>query len=421
MLKPTAFVLLAALAAGQAAPPAVPRAEVKRLAERLNRLDPGGANPFDTKQLAELKKFLDANPHLKREVDRRLDEFKRLPPAEQGKRRAELDAVRSNPQLQEELRKAAGVTVPPDAGPKDAPPDRPAPLRPGRRVGKTQPPDGAAPPTDPDRGPPADAPPAEGAPKRNDAGPRPAPPERSPGRPPTGSGKGFERFVRLWEENVGPLKDTPAVKQLASELFRGRADAGPGDGGPLGKLIDGKTADDLLKGLPEAGARGGWSLPDLGGAADALPSPSLPGGLSGGGLPSAGGAGLVGGLLLLAGLVVLAVWLLPKLTAPATGPTPVPGLGPWPLDPQTIRTRADLVRAFEYLSVLLVGSPARAFSHEAAAAALRAAVPAAADAAGPLADAYALARYTPADHPLTDADLLDARRLLCRLAGVPAP
>jgi hypothetical protein len=118
---------------------------------------------------------------------------------------------------------------------------------------------------------------------------------------------------------------------------------------------------------------------------------------------------------------VAAVLLWPRLLKRlAGGPTPVPGLGPWPLDPRTVSSRADLVRAFEYLSVLVNGDPARTYSHEAAAAALRAAVPQAADAAVPLADAYALARYTPAEVALEDADIAAARRHLCRLAGVPA-
>ena len=111
-----------------------------------------------------------------------------------------------------------------------------------------------------------------------------------------------------------------------------------------------------------------------------------------------------------------------KLGVGAGVPRPLPGLGPWPVDPREIADRDALVRAFEYLSVLVCGAGAKAWNHVTIAAALgRAVGDAGTAAAEPLARLYAVARYTPADEPLTAGDLAEARLHLSRLAGVSAP
>jgi hypothetical protein len=91
------------------------------------------------------------------------------------------------------------------------------------------------------------------------------------------------------------------------------------------------------------------------------------------------------------------------------------------VDPRAIADREALVRAFEYLSVRSCGDGAKVLNHVALAAALRAGGGPAGDAAEPLARLYAVARYTPADEPLPESALAEARNYLCRLAGVTAP
>jgi hypothetical protein len=111
-------------------------------------------------------------------------------------------------------------------------------------------------------------------------------------------------------------------------------------------------------------------------------------------------------------------------------------LGPWPLNPRTVSTPEELIRAFEYFSVLTLGPAARNWNHRTIAAFLRQdnraagrnAQPPAHDdlngqrrrAADQLADLYERARYAPPDDPLSQAALATAKQNLCLLAGVNA-
>jgi hypothetical protein len=92
-------------------------------------------------------------------------------------------------------------------------------------------------------------------------------------------------------------------------------------------------------------------------------------------------------------------------------------LGPWPVDPHRLSTRQDVVAAFEHLSVLICGPVARTWTHTTIAAALSELAMAEPERAMMLARLYELARYTPVEEPLTTAELAEARRLVCRLAG----
>jgi hypothetical protein len=106
-------------------------------------------------------------------------------------------------------------------------------------------------------------------------------------------------------------------------------------------------------------------------------------------------------------------------------------LGPWPVNPAAVSSREELVKAFEYLSLLSLGSTARNWNHEIIAEHLAQQSKAAASA--PLLDPdaqrhaveelavlYERARYAPAAEPLPEDSLLSARRDLCFLAGMPA-
>jgi hypothetical protein len=99
-------------------------------------------------------------------------------------------------------------------------------------------------------------------------------------------------------------------------------------------------------------------------------------------------------------------------------------LGPWPVRPEDVATRGDLVRAFEHLALLCLGPDARTHHHLDLAARIGAQSDLdperRQDAARHLAGLYEQARYTPDDERLADDDLHRARRELCYLAGVTA-
>jgi hypothetical protein len=95
-------------------------------------------------------------------------------------------------------------------------------------------------------------------------------------------------------------------------------------------------------------------------------------------------------------------------------------LGPWPVAPGSVATRADLVAAFEYLAFLCLGPSARTCNHLDVADCLgeQSSDAERRRAAGELARLYEQARYAPGDEALTETDLAAARRDLCLLAGV---
>jgi len=99
-------------------------------------------------------------------------------------------------------------------------------------------------------------------------------------------------------------------------------------------------------------------------------------------------------------------------------------LGPWPTNPAHVTTREDLIRAFEYVSLLRLGPNARHWNHREIAAALGVENDRRYDgryeAAEQLASLYEQARYAPPEEALSDAALAAARRNLCFLAGVSA-
>jgi hypothetical protein len=97
-------------------------------------------------------------------------------------------------------------------------------------------------------------------------------------------------------------------------------------------------------------------------------------------------------------------------------------LGPWPVRPGEVATRADLVRAFEHLALLNLGPIARTRHHLDLGGLLGAQADLDPDrrreAAGTLARLYEQARYTPDDEALPPELMASARRELAYLAGV---
>jgi hypothetical protein len=84
-------------------------------------------------------------------------------------------------------------------------------------------------------------------------------------------------------------------------------------------------------------------------------------------------------------------------------------LGPWPVKPQNVSTSADLIRAFEYMSVLKLGRRAQSWNHIDIAAALRGGIRNGSDAAGHLASLYEQARYDPDPLAMSESTIQTAR------------
>jgi hypothetical protein len=119
---------------------------------------------------------------------------------------------------------------------------------------------------------------------------------------------------------------------------------------------------------------------------------------------------LIGGALLW--------WKWSGLIRPRTALAGAAGPPPWPLDPREINSREDVVKEFEYLSVMICGPGARMWTHSTIADELSVLAETHGEVAVKLARLYELARYAPLDEPLTRAELLEARRLVCDLAGM---
>lgn len=90
----------------------------------------------------------------------------------------------------------------------------------------------------------------------------------------------------------------------------------------------------------------------------------------------------------------------------------------WTFNPALVRTREDLIKAFEYLAVRGCGEEAITWNHRHIASELGQRHQAEAPAADHLAKVYETARYCPPEDPLPEPVLEEARRDLHLLAGV---
>lgn len=144
------------------------------------------------------------------------------------------------------------------------------------------------------------------------------------------------------------------------------------------------------------------------------------GGMSGGGPASSGpDAGVVVWVIVGIALAIVGWKMRGKLDAAQRGGASPAILGPWPVQPNSVASRDDLRRAFEYLALLRLGAAAVACHHLEIAARLGG-DPAHRSAADELAHLYERARYEPDRSPLAECDLASARRGLALLAGVAA-
>lgn len=252
----------------------------------------------------------------------------------------------------------------------------------------------------------------------------------------------MEAAAALWEQHVGPLDDTPTVRSLLFDVVNGTDGLTAANGNSLLDALGKETGDgtSFADWLGKGGLGGNWRMPSMelgdtsmgrwwGGSGRSSSLGDISGGGSAGRFGSLGGgfgfAGLEGSWLpvvllaavLLGGLVWWRFWY--QRDPVKTGWEPPEGLGPWPLDPRHIATREDLVRAFEYLSVLICGMEARTWTHGTIAQALTGLAATHGETALLLARLYELARYAPLDEPLSPAELAEGRDIVCRLAGVP--
>jgi hypothetical protein len=255
--------------------------------------------------------------------------------------------------------------------------------------------------------------------------------------------KAVEAMTALWEKNVGPIDDSPAVKRAIAELV-GDTDLmemfKDAKGRSLLDALEGDNDDKLGGLLGNDGGGDKWEWPkfdfwnrgrDLDVDVGSGRSRSTDFGSRDSSSRSSSGGGLgtldLGGLkvpflflLLLAALIAGAlVWWkwgsvlgARPLAAGAAGPAP------WPIDPRAINSREDVVKAFEYLSVMICGPAAKMWTHSTIADELTELARTHGEVAVKLARLYELARYAPLDEPLTRAELMEARRLVCDLAGI---
>jgi hypothetical protein len=259
------------------------------------------------------------------------------------------------------------------------------------------------------------------------------PPKSQPGSsaPPTQEEKEEKQREKATAEILKRLGDSPALTK-AIKALTGEGDDDvdtmpafddTDDGLDLDRFGKDVGLDRLDRWLPKLDwdKLGGMKMPshpDNWGPQAAPSAPSAPG-FGGGGGP------LLYGLLVVfvVGVLIFVAWKLygwwkEGIRFGAGGGW---RLGPWPVQPALVRTREELVRAFEYLSLLRLGQPARNWNHRHIAGRLGdvKSLPAGrVEAAERLAALYEHARYAPAADTMADAQMETARRDLCFLAGV---
>jgi len=403
-----------------------------------NRMEKDGKKPFDERQLNQAREMMQANPEFRRKVE------------EMGRRlKDRKDAI--GPDERRQLENLFQQGPPKNIGPPMVDPAFPKNVDP-----LLVPPKDVPPPklVDPGQVPPMPMfPPMPPPDLRPDPLRNLDPNGKNPEQPPSGRDKAAHAAASLWERNIGPLDDTPAVKKALFELVEGTEDLKGADGKSfweelsleegqstsLSELLDGASMTESWTmpklDLPDWKLFDGDSGPDVGGGGNSgegwwsrnfggsKPRPNV----SPGSAPSSGGSislpGVQGGLwpiLIFAAMIVTAllVW---KFWGTKFGRNRANGIlyGPgWPLDPRRITTREHVVIAFEYLSVLICGPSAKTWTHHTIADALADLAKTHGEAAAMLARLYELARYAPLDEPLTTAELAEARRLVCALAGL---
>jgi hypothetical protein len=237
--------------------------------------------------------------------------------------------------------------------------------------------------------------------------PRPSEPTRPNGWFQDGV-DGFVKDLDKWAGSAEGKSWAESLKELAGRVDSGRA-----------------STANLAENAPNLsrwfGKANGWN-PGL--QPPRLGSPSMPNV----GVPSGGSlAGASGVLVALLGALLLALILWRGrdwFTSLQRAGRSAWKLGPWPVLPEDVTTRGDLVRAFEYLALLCLGPAARTSHHLELGERIGDQPALDADrrreSATALSRLYERARYTPDQEPLPGEDLRRARRELAYLAGAKA-
>ena len=401
---------------------------LKRLSAMLN--GGGDSSKLDAKQLEWLQRFLKDTENDPERRQKKIDAARQL--YQENPQQLQKDFQQLNPNLSNEdlkrlmqnLGKPGDPPPPRLPKPGDRPPGQPAAPQPQPSVPK---PPGSNPnrPNDP----------VKPIPLNKQSTPNPQQPSNKPGA----NSEQVQGAVQMWEQTVGPIDSTPAVKDAIVDLF--------GNGGPSSNQKPfwdttpdttggGSTPSSGFWKFMNGGSGGGsnWSTPswmkNFNASSPSTPSapktgfnaPSAPniGGLGGVGIAGLGTVGTVIFALIFAAIIGFLIWKFMPLVKELRNrtPKPLPGQGPWPIDPRTIHDREGLVLAFEYLSILVCGNGAVVWNHLTIAEALRDALPHVEHLAEPLARLYAVARYTPLREEIPESAYAEARHCLCQLAGV---
>jgi len=397
---------------------------LKRLSAMLN--GGGESSKLDAQQLELLQRFLKdtENDPVRRQamIDAARQQYQDNP------QQFQRDLKQTNPNASNEDLKQLMQNL---GKPGDPPPPRLP--KPGER-----PPASRPQPTEP-------KPPGSNPNRPNDPfnpGPvnkQPIPNPQQAGNKPGANSEQVQGAVQMWEQTVGPIDSTPAVKDAIVDLF---GNGGPGsnqkpfwDTTPDTGSGGSTPSSDFWKFMNGgSGGASNWSTPswmkNFNASSPSAPSapktgfnaPSAPniGGLGGIGIAGLGTVGTVIFALIFAAIIGFLIWKFLPLVKELRNrtPKPLPGQGPWPIDPRTIHDREGLVLAFEYLSILVCGNGAVVWNHLTIAEALRDALPHVEHLAEPLARLYAVARYTPLREEIPASAYAEARHCLCQLAGV---
>jgi hypothetical protein len=256
-----------------------------------------------------------------------------------------------------------------------------------------------------------------------------SPPNASPRTAPTPMPPREDRLAGLKEEildrveNAVPdhLRNSPAIQRFVEDMKTSLTRAAPESrwGAErwaerlVPKNLPWELGDKMIQRFENLQLPENWNLalPTL----PRLKAPQLP---TGGGLPSlpafsAGGWYFWLLLALLCALLGWRAWTWPQRRRGATESEVE--LGPWPVPPEAIATRAELIQAFDYFALRTLGMAAKSKNHRAVAESWAGHSGAVVEASHTLADLYEAARYTDGPADMTPEQRRQAQHALAVL------